>query len=139
MFQVNQSPSASFNLSFGFEFDAAGLSEVDKMEQLHLCHNPALQSPVTVPPKDAAEGNITPKMTLQAFTPHINSGNKFERARERISTPIEDSEHVALFLSTHSPVFSPVTGAFEKFENSNDKSQALRRSLVNQAAHDSKR
>ena len=142
---MNQSPSASFNLSFGFEFDAAGLSEVDKMEQLHLCPNPALQSPVTVPPKDAAEGNITPKM-LQAFTPHINSGktngsalNKFGRARERISTPIEDSEHVALFLSTHSPVFSPVTGAFEKFENSNDKSQALRRSLVNQAAHDSKR
>lgn len=130
-------------MSFGFEFDAAGLSEVDKMEQLHLCHNPALQSPVTVP---AAEGNITPKMTLQAFTPHINSSktngsalNKFGRARERISTPIEDSEHVALFLSTHSPVFSPVTGAFEKFENSNDRSQALRRSLVNQAAHDSKR
>ena len=146
MFQVNQSPSASFNLSFGFEFDAAGLSEVDKMEQLHLCHNPALQSPVTVPPKDAAEGNITPKMTLQAFTPHINSSkmngsalNKFGRARERISTPIEDSEHVALFLPTHSPVFSPVTGAFQKFENSNDRSQALRRSLVNQAAHDSKR
>ena len=143
MFQANQSPRASFNMSFGFEFDAAGLSEVDKMEQLHLCHNPALQSPVTVP---AAEGNITPKMTLQAFTPHINSSktngsalNKFGRARERISTPIEDSEHVALFLSTHSPVFSPVTGAFEKFENSNDRSQALRRSLVNQAAHDSKR
>ena len=131
-------------MSFGFELDAAGLSEVDKMEQ-HF-YDPAPKTPIA-PPKDIIQGQATPQMAEQAFTTHLNSSkrdgsvvNKFGCARERISTPIEDSEHVALFSSTHSPVFSPVTGAFEKFENSNhDSSHAMRRSFENQAGHMSKR
>ena len=144
LFQFIQSPSASFNLSYGFEFDAAGLSEVDKIEQ-HFLHDPFTQSPVASS-RDVVEGHTTPQMTRQAFTPHVSSGkrsgaavNKFDRARERISTPIEDSEHVALFSSTHSPMFSPVGGVFQKFENSNDGSHAMRRSYETHAANRSKR
>ena len=144
LFQFIQSPSASFNLSYGFEFDAAGLSEVDKIEQ-HFLHDPSTQSPVASS-KDVVEGHTTPQMAWQAFTPHVSSGkrsgavvNKFDRARERISTPIEDSEHIALFSSTHSPVFSPVGGVFQKFENSNDGSHAMRRSYETHAVNRSKR
>lgn len=184
-------------MSFGFEFDAAGLSEVDKMEK-HFLDEPAPQSPLRppkdaiqnhttpkmavqafilhhqsplppakdevqnytspkmaveaftshhqsphLPPKDVAQGHTTPNMAGQAFTPHLSSGqrsgsvvNKFGRARERISTPIEDLEHVPLFSSTHSPVFSPVAGAFE---NSTDRFPAVRRSFENQASNASKR
>jgi len=131
-------------LSFGFEFDAAGLTEVDKIEQCFL-HDPSLQSPLP-PPKDVLQGHTTPQMAVQACTPHLGRGkqdrplaNKFGRARDRISTPIEDSEHVALFSSTHSPVFSPVAGAFQKFENSNDRSPAMKRSFENQACGTNKR
>ena len=144
LFQVNQSPSASLNLSYGFEFDAAGLSEVDKIEQ-HFLHDPSIQSPVA-PSKDGMKGHTTPQMPGQAFTPHFSSDkrngavmNKFGCGRERISTPIEDSEHVALFSSTHSPVFSPVGGVFRKFENSNDRSHAMRRSFETHAGNTSKR
>lgn len=150
MFKVNQqvtdapSPSASFNLSFGFEFDAADFSEVDKIVEQHLLCDPVPQSLLTSS-NDVLKGNVTPKLAGQAFTPPFtinrNSGsvaNKFGHTRERISTPIEDSEHMALFSSTHSPVFSPVTGAFQQFENSTDRSQARRRSFENPSNHPSK-
>lgn len=137
------SPSASFNFSFGFEFNAADLSEMDKVEQHHC--DTVSQSPATSS-KDAVKGNVTPKLAAQATTTPFNSKrrsesvvNKFCRARERISTPIEDSEHMALFSSTHSPVFSPVTGAFQQFENSADRSQARRGSLENSTGHANKR
>ena len=138
LFQVDkyvtpvQSPSTSLNISFGFEFDAADLSQFDKIVEKHIQRDPAPQSPLAVPSKDASQGNVTPQGTGQALTPQLGnrkrSGfvvNKFGCTRERISTPIEDSEHMPLFSSTHSPVFSPVTGAFQQFENSNG-SQARR-------------
>ncbi|XP_078375483.1 DNA polymerase theta-like isoform X1 [Oculina patagonica] len=138
------SPSASFNFSFGFEFDAAALSEVDKMDEQHLLCDNVPQSPLTSS-NGALKENVTPKLAAQAFiTPSSSTRrsesvvNKFGRARERISTPIEDSEHMALFSSTHSPMFSPVTGAFQQFENSTDRSQARRRSFENAPGHENK-
>ena len=147
MFQVNQqptSPSASFNLSFGFEFDAADFSEVDKIVQRHLHCDPVPHSPLTSS-NDVFKGNVTPKVADQAFTPPFTTNresgsltNKFSRARERISTPIEDSEHMALFSSAHSPVFSPVTGTFQLFENSAGRFEAGRRSFENPSGHPNK-
>lgn len=114
------------------------------MDEQHLCDN-VPQSPLTSS-NGALKENVTPKLAGQAFTTPFNSNrrsesvvNKFGRARERISTPIEDSEHVALFSSTHSPVFSPVTGAFQQFENSTDRSQARMRSFENGTGHANKR
>ena len=131
-------------MSFGFEFDAADLSQVDKMVEQHFHCDPSPQSPLTSS-KDTLQGNVTPKLAGQPFTPQLGSDkrsgsviNKFGGARERISTPIEDSEHMALFSSTHSPVFSPVTGAFQQFENSHNRSQAIRRSFENPAGHASR-
>ena len=130
------SPSASFNLSFGFEFDAADFSEVDKMVEQHLHYDHVPWSPLTSS-NDVFKGNVTP--TLQVAGPLTNnkkSGsatNKFGRVRERISTPIEDSERMALFSSAHSPVFSPVTGAFQQFEEA-----ARRSSFENPSGHPNK-
>ena len=130
-------------MSFGFEFDAADISEVDKIVKQHLHCDPVPQSP----PKssdDVFKGNVTPKLAGQVFTPPFSTNrksrsvtNKFGHARERISTPIEDSENMALFSSVHSPVFSPVTGAFQHFENSAVESQARRRSFENPSRHPS--
>ena len=114
------------------------------MDKQHLCDT-VPQSPITSS-KDPLKGNVTPKMAGQAYTtPSSNNrqsasvANKFGRVRERISTPIEDSEHMALFSSTHSPVFSPVTGTFQKFENSTDRYQNGRRSFENATGHEDKR
>ena len=138
------SPSASFNLSFGFEFDAADFSEVDKIVEEHLHCEPVPQSPLKSS-DDILKGNITPKLAGQVFTPPFTTNsksrsvtNKFGRARERISTPIEDSENVVLFSSAHSPVFSPVAGAFQQFEDSAVECQAVRRSLENPSHYPSK-
>ena len=94
---------------------------------------------------DVFKGNVTPKLAGQVFTPPFTTNsqsrsvtNKFGRARERISTPIEDSENVALFSSAHSPVFSPVAGDFQQFENSAVESQAGRRGLENPSRSPSK-
>lgn len=147
MFQVTQqvvnvqSPSTSFNLSFGFEFDAADFSEVDKIVEQHLHCEPAPQSPLKSS-DDVFKGNVTPKLGEKVFTPPFAANsksrsvtNKFGRIRERISTPIEDSENVVLFSSAHSPVFSPVTGAFQQFENS--AVEAGQRSLENPSCYPS--
>lgn len=131
-------------MSFGFEFDAADFSEVDKIVEQHLHCEPVAQSPVKSS-DDVFQGNVTPKLDGQVFTPPFTTNsksrsvtNKFGRVRERISTPIEDSENVVLFSSAHSPVFSPVTGAFQLFENSAVESQAGRRSLENPSHYPSK-
>jgi len=128
-------------LSFGFEFDAA---EVDKIVEQQLHCDPVPQSPLKSL-NDAFKGNVTPKLAGQVFTPLSTTNrksrsatNKFGRTRERISTPIEDSENMALFSSAHSPVFSPVTGAFPQFENSAVRSQARRRSFENPSGHPNK-
>lgn len=134
----------SFNLSFGFEFDAADFSEVDKIVNQHLHCDPVPQSPLKSS-NGVFKGNVTPKPAGLVFTPPSTTNgksgsvpNKFGRARERISTPIEDSENMALFSSAHSPVFSPVTGAFQQFENSAVGSQVSRRSFENPSGHSSK-
>ena len=135
------SPSVSFNLSFGFEFDPA---EIDKMVEQQLHCDPVPQSPLKSS-NDVFKGNVTPKLAGQVFTPLSASNrksrsvtNKFGRTRERISTPIEDSENMALFSSAHSPVFSPVTGAFQQFENSAVESQVRKRSFENPSGHPNK-
>lgn len=131
-------------MSFGFEFDAADFSEVDKIVDQHLHCEPVPQSPLKSS-DDVFKGNVTPKLAEQVFTPPFTTNNqsrsvtnKFGRARERISTPIEDSENVALFSSAHSPVFSPVAGGFQQFENSAVESQAGRRRLENPSRYPSK-
>ncbi|XP_068756266.1 DNA polymerase theta-like [Montipora capricornis] len=144
---TSKSPSASFNLSYGFELDAAGLSEVDKIEQHFLCDPPPL-SP-TASCKDVKQGQKqkTPKMAGQTTsTPHLGRGkgngtafNNFGPVRGRISTPIEDSEQVALFSSTQSPVFPPLEDhAFDMFEGSADTSNLARKSSENKAHNTSK-
>ena len=133
-------------MSYGFELDAAGLSEVDKIEQHFLCDPPPL-SP-TASCKDIKQGQKTPKMAGQTTsTPHLGQGkgngtafNNFGPVRGRISTPIEDSEQVALFSSTQSPVFPPLEDhAFDMFEGSADTSNLARKSSENKAHNTSKR
>ncbi|XP_015756078.1 PREDICTED: DNA polymerase theta-like [Acropora digitifera] len=148
--KVNPSTTASFNLSYGFEFDAAGLSEVDKIEQ-NFVHDTTPLSPVACPA--APFGNVTqehekPRVAAQApITPRIGDGkgngsafSMFGHCRERISTPVEDSEHVGLFSSTHSPVFSPVArnSASDAFDSDGNQLQTARKNSENQASNNSK-
>ena len=137
-------------MSFGFEFDAAGLSEVDKIEQNFLRDTTPL-SPVAC--TAAPFGNVTqahkiPQSATQTtLIPCIGDGKgngstfgKFGHARECISMPIEDSEYVGLFSATHSPVFSPVGGcAFDAFESNGNQLQTARKNSENQASNTSKR
>lgn len=138
-------------MSYGFEFDAAGLSEVDKIEQNFL-HDTTPLSPVACPA--APFGNVTqehetPRAAAQTtLTPRIGDGkgngsafSMFSHGRERISTPVEDSEHVGLFSSTHSPVFSPVArnSASDAFDSDGNQLQTARKNSENQASNNSKR
>ena len=118
----------SLNLSFGFEFDSALLSE------LELLQEPVPNASKTTP-RDRFRGQSTihhqrPAACTPSFGGHGNSDSSLaqrfgQHTRERISTPIEDTEHVLLFSSAHSPVFSPVTSAIElhngKFEQPNNR------------------
>lgn len=138
-------------MSYGFEFDAAGLSEVDKIEQNFL-HDTTPLSPVAcsaAPLGNVSQEHEIPREAVQTtLTPHIGDGkgngsafSMFVHGRERISTPIEDSERVGLFSSTHSPVFSPVPrdSAFDAFDSSGNHLQTARKNSENQASNTSKR
>lgn len=120
------SPCTSLNMSFGFEFDAADLSQFDKIVEQHIQCSPVPRSPFTIPSKDTMQGKFTPRGTMHFSTPQLGSGKRnesdgkwFGPTRERISTPIEDLEHMPRFSFAHSPVFSPVRGSFDDFVNCN--------------------
>jgi len=107
------SPSSSLSVSFGFDFDAAALSEMDRLEQDHVT------TTTPVPHKRRLTGNAATSTPHKRLDSNINNSNTpktnlFEaqkgvlKGRERISTPIEESGHVLVSPTANLPVFSPV-------------------------------
>ncbi|XP_048577953.1 DNA polymerase theta isoform X3 [Nematostella vectensis] len=129
--QLLLSPSSSFSMSF--DFDAAALCEVDKMEKDLI---PQATTPFHTPTSNNT--NISPLSTISLQTckttkcsnltktisavtsqttasiashktPQLGQHVTPLRGRERISTPVDEGEHVLLSSMAHSPAFSPVT------------------------------
>ena len=115
----------SSNLSPGFEFDAAALLEVDRIER--NCYSPIQTKERDSHPSsnnvdDALHcqsipicfvkdtENSTSFSDQQAGSPYVAKGSV--RRRGRISTPIEDLNHVLISPSSGSPAFSPVAAVF---------------------------
>ena len=99
------------SLGESFDFDAAALSEVDKLEQEHV---PSASTTPIPHKRRATEENMTrksPENSLRNLqnTPKCDNENKdIINRRERISTPIEGTHHVLMSPTAHLPTFSPV-------------------------------
>ena len=127
--EAGGSVPGSFNLSFGFDFDAAALSEMEKMEKSLLCepHVSAAES-VTLSPVcrlNSEHNTSTPQLhsgiclflnvsPTGALPVAVKDAAPKFKCRERISTPIEDINHVLVSPSAESPAFSPVNCVFDQ-------------------------
>ena len=114
--------SGSFNLSFGFEFDAAALSQMDKMERSLFYKPPNTGRNQTTTPINNLQKHTNPctpatheggkSCSSVGPTAVLNSSGKGRASqgpgRGRISTPKDDSTHVLVSPSVQVPMLSPV-------------------------------